>query len=202
MCRFKSAIRGIQTFSDAMMHSANFGVLLLVTGKSIVRLCSEKVMNDIYFGPWKLGAGQIFYESPLSYGLVNLKPIVPGHVLVIPKRVCPRFGSLTHDEVVDLYLSVHHIGPVLEKYYGCSALNIAMQDGSEAGQSVPHVHCHILPRKSGDFRRNDDVYEELEKQDLNKVFQDDRKPRTMLEMEEESLALRELFPSNRPQIHG
>nr|XP_038949561.1 bis(5'-adenosyl)-triphosphatase isoform X6 [Rattus norvegicus] len=40
-----------------------------------------------------------------------------------------------------------------------------MQDGPEAGQTVKHVHVHILPRKSGDFRRNDNIYDELQKHD-------------------------------------
>jgi bis(5'-adenosyl)-triphosphatase len=39
---------------------------------------------------------------------------------------------------------------------------VAVQDGRAAGQSVPHVHVHILPRSAGDFERNDDVYHELE----------------------------------------
>lgn len=37
-----------------------------------------------------------------------------------------------------------------------------LQDGPLAGQSVPHVHVHVLPRRAGDFARNDDVYDALE----------------------------------------
>eukprot|EP01036_Dinobryon_divergens_P005161 gene5161-6841_t len=65
-----------------------------------------------------------------------------------------------------------------------------MQDGIAAGQSVPHVHCHILPRKIGDFKRMDDVYEELENQKLNEVFDPaaERRPRTLEEMGAESMS--------------
>lgn len=118
----------------------------------------------ISFGPWVIAPSQVFFESALSYGIVNLKPIVPGHVLVIPKRVTPRFQELTPDEVIDLYTSVHSISKRLENAYNADALNIAMQDGVHAGQSVPHVHVHILPRRAGDFKRNDDVHEEIESQ--------------------------------------
>ena len=52
-----------------------------------------------WFGPHKLSPGQLFYESKLSYGVVNLKPIVPGHVLLIPKRVVARFADMTPAEV-------------------------------------------------------------------------------------------------------
>jgi bis(5'-adenosyl)-triphosphatase len=70
-----------------------------------------------------------------------------------------------------------------------------MQDGRAAGQSVPHVHVHILPRRFGDFQRNDDVYEELENQNLDKAItaDEDRKPRTMEEMAAEASILASLF---------
>ena len=79
------------------------------------------------FGPHTLHAGQVFFESPLSLGIVNLKPIVPGHVLVISKRVCARVADLSPEEVSDLFTAVHRVGPVVEQHYGCSAMNIAIQ---------------------------------------------------------------------------
>jgi bis(5'-adenosyl)-triphosphatase len=118
----------------------------------------------IFFGPWVIAPSQIFFESRLSYGVVNLKPIVPGHVLVISKRIVPRFGELSSDEVIDLYSSVHTITKRLEVAFGVDAFNIAMQDGVNSGQSVPHVHVHILPRRPNDFRHNDDVHKEIENQ--------------------------------------
>ena len=58
---------------------------------------------DRLFGPWTISRNEVFAESPLSFAFVNLKPVVPGHVLVAPKRVVKRFGSLTNDEVADLW---------------------------------------------------------------------------------------------------
>jgi bis(5'-adenosyl)-triphosphatase len=43
--------------------------------------------------------GQVFYTTRLSAALVNLKPILPGHSLVIPRRVVPRYADLSVDEV-------------------------------------------------------------------------------------------------------
>ena len=190
----------------------------------MLRIIRRSMTSGAQFGRFQLQHSQLFYESDLVLGVVNLKPIVPGHVLIIPKRVVERFGDMTHEEVVDLWTSVHKIGPVLERHYECSALNIAIQDGVASGQSVPHVHVHILPRKEGDFERNDDIYEQLEVQNLDKVLANtiaadgvgatenslpaagkksrsmgaERLPRSSVEMATEAASLRLLFPENAP----
>ena len=113
------------------------------------------------FGRHVLNATDIFLRTRLSMAFVNLKPILPGHILVSPARVVPRFSAMTADEVSDLFLAVHRIGPILESVYGASSLTIAVQDGHDAGQSVEHVHVHVIPRRKGDFAVNDDIYEEV-----------------------------------------
>nr|GAT52030.1 predicted protein [Mycena chlorophos] len=109
---------------------------------------------------------QAFYRSSLSYAIVNLKPIVPGHVLVVPTRSVPRIADLDESELTSLMRAVQRVGSVVERAYGASALTVACQDGAAAGQSVPHVHFHILPRKlSGDKfagKENDAIYPALE----------------------------------------
>ena len=161
----------------------------------VCRTMSSSTRN-FKFGPHIVKFSQAFYETPLSVCFVNLKPIVPGHVLVIPKRVCSRFADMTVDEVTDLWTTVHYVGPILERHYGCEALNLAIQDGLASGQSVPHVHVHMLPRKPGDFKRNDDIYEELENQKLDKSYDPaaSRSPRTDEMMAAEADILRTLFP--------
>jgi bis(5'-adenosyl)-triphosphatase len=93
---------------------------------------------------------------------VNLKPILPGHVLVSPRRVVPRVADLTPAETSDLFLTVRRIGRMIERLYGATSLNIAVQDGVHAGQSVPHVHAHIIPRKPADLDPIDAVYHMLD----------------------------------------
>lgn len=154
-------------------------------------------MPVLKFGQFIISRSQMFYESLHSFGIVNIKPIVPGHILVIPKRVTERCADLSKEEFLDLWTCVHHIAPILEEHYGCSALNMAIQDGEAAGQSVHHVHVHILPRKFGDFERNDQVYKELDQQQLSSVFEGERLPRSMEIMSAEALDLRALFPLNQ-----
>lgn len=101
----------------------------------------------------------------MSFALVNLKPILPGHVLVSPRRVVSRVADLTADETSDFFLTVRHVGRMVERVYGGASLNIAVQDGIHAGQSVPHVHAHIIPRKAADLDHRggtDAVYDMLD----------------------------------------
>lgn len=119
------------------------------------------------------------------------------HVLVCPRRDVKRFIDLTADETSDLWLTAQKIGRQLESYHKASSLTFAIQDGPQAGQTVPHVHIHILPRKGGDFEKNDEIYDAIdakekelkEKLDLDK----ERKDRSMEEMAEEADEYRKLF---------
>ncbi|KAK4511877.1 Protein vip1 [Mucor velutinosus] len=153
-------------------------------------------MTGYRFGPHLILESQVFFKSNLSIGIVNLKPIAPStpiiDVLVLPKRNTPRLADLDRDETVDLMLSAQKIGNALEKHYGCTSLTMTIQDGPQAGQTVPHVHMHIIPRKAGDWENNDDVYEELDKKKQG-VDNEDRTPRTEQEMSQEASELRPYF---------
>lgn len=110
------------------------------------------------FGPYQCSWSEAFVLTRLSLCLVNHKPLVPGHVLVIPRRVVASFEDLHSDELADLWATAHRVAPVVRDTFGGEALTFAIQDGPAAGQTVPHTHIHILPRKKGDFKRNDDIY--------------------------------------------
>ena len=176
--------------------------------------------EGLQFGPYAISPSQIFHRSPsgLSAAIVNLRPIVPGHVLVISTRVVPHLSDLNEEEYADLWMTVRLVQNMLtRKYFGGSeddadkaAFNVAVQDGPNAGQSVPHVHVHILPRISGDFVRNDDVYDELEAwaprsedsvakkeagRRLEVLEDEDRRDRTMEQMADEADEYRKLMQS-------
>lgn len=61
----------------------------------------------------------------------------------------------------DLFLAVQHVAQHIERIYAADALNIAVQDGVAAGQSVPHVHAHLIPRKANDLPE-DEIYRMME----------------------------------------
>jgi bis(5'-adenosyl)-triphosphatase len=156
------------------------------------------------FGRFQIPREHVFYETEKSCAIVNLRPIVPGHVLVVCKREgVTRMSALEDDEYADLWSTVRKVQKVVEGENGGVAANVAVQDGREAGQSVPHVHVHILPRQKGDFEYNDQVYEELEgwgpwkgkgkERGMDVPNDEDRRDRTEEVMAEEARSYRDKF---------
>ncbi|OAL21331.1 hypothetical protein AYO22_08054 [Fonsecaea multimorphosa] len=138
---------------------------------------------NLKFGPFSVAA-QIFHLSPsrLSYGLVNLKPLLPGHILICPVRSVPRLSQLTSAETADLFNTVRLVSRTLERVYHATSFNVAVQDGVDAGQSVPHVHVHVIPRQKGDYDDKgggDRVYDAMdgEEGDLGAAFLEMRRIR-------------------------
>lgn len=158
---------------------------------------------------------QVFYSTKLSFALVNLKPILPGHVLVCPRRQIGRLTELRSEEVADLFQTAQLVARAVEQYYDGRGLNIAVQDGPVAGQSVNHVHCHVIPRQIKDLKYADQLYELLNEHDVNEVFSqvrktalegtelvpdEDRKPRSMEQMETEATKLREFIEAHYEEL--
>ncbi|PRQ34887.1 putative adenylylsulfatase [Rosa chinensis] len=136
--------------------------------------------------------------------LLNANYICSGfmwnHVLKLVNRSVrevKRFVDLTVDETSDLWITAQKVGSRLESYHKATSLTLTIQDGPQAGQTVPHVHIHILPRKGGDFENNDEIYDALDekekelkqKLDLDK----ERKDRSLEEMAQEAEEYRKLF---------
>ncbi|CAN6344238.1 unnamed protein product [Urochloa humidicola] len=149
------------------------------------------------FGPYKIDAREVFHATPLSYAMVNLRPLLPGNVLVCPKREVKRFADLSSDETSDLWVAAKEVGVRLEQYHKASSLTFAIQDGPQAGQTVPHVHIHVIPRKKGDFEKNDEIYDaiDVKERELKEKLDLDieRKDRSMEEMAHEANEYRALF---------
>lgn len=115
-------------------------------------------------------AKQVFMETPHSFAVVNLKPIVPGHVLVCPLTPHLRLTDLSPTETADLFSSVQRVQRMLGLvHFGTEtpgdnksgSFTVAVQDGPEAGQTVPHVHVHVIPRARDDMGAGespDEVY--------------------------------------------
>lgn len=132
--------------------------------------------NEYLFQNITIPPNQVFCRTRYSYAFVNHRPVLPGHVLLSPLRVCKKFTELSKAEVTDLMLLVQRVERTLERLYETESTTITIQDGVDAGQSVFHVHVHLLPRKPTDFGGNiDKIYRELQRHDKQEFKKEYRK---------------------------
>ncbi|XP_065029247.1 bifunctional bis(5'-adenosyl)-triphosphatase/adenylylsulfatase FHIT [Musa acuminata AAA Group] len=131
--------------------------LIICFLRSRIRVISQRGVNYT-FGPYKIHCTEVFHSTVHSFATVNLRPLLPGHVLVCPRREVKCFIDLTADVVCDLWPTAKEVGGCLERHHEASSLTFAIQDEPQAGQTVPHVHIFILPRKKGDFEKNDEIH--------------------------------------------
>lgn len=147
------------------------------------------------FGPYACRWSEAFCLTPLTLAIVNQSPLSPGHVLLLPRRVVPAFQDLTPAEAADLAATAHALAPRVRDHFRAPALTLALQDGPAAGQTVAHVHLHVLPRREGDFVPNDKVYAALDAANMAPGADPDdppRRKRSPEEMAEEARVLRPL----------
>ncbi|RYP78540.1 hypothetical protein DL771_000493 [Monosporascus sp. 5C6A] len=177
------------------------------------RKLNTKPSGPVYFGPFEV-TSQVFLTTPHSFALVNLKPLLPGHVLICPHEPHRRLTDLSAPELTDLFQAVQRVQRMLARHYFTSpssssstagnpgsvdpatpapapagtpeagSFNIAIQDGSGAGQTVPHVHVHVIPRIAGWTDKDintvgDAIYERMSSEDGNvggALWDRDRRP--------------------------
>eukprot|EP00825_Cyclidium_porcatum_P034437 TRINITY_DN36224_c0_g1_i2.p1 TRINITY_DN36224_c0_g1~~TRINITY_DN36224_c0_g1_i2.p1 ORF type:complete len:146 (+),score=23.36 TRINITY_DN36224_c0_g1_i2:189-626(+) len=133
----------------------------------------------IYFGSIQIPASQIFYLTKHTYAFVNLKPIVEGHVLVSTRRVVKRLKDLTEIEILELFTTVQTVCKMQESIYQQECA-IGIQDGINAGQSIDHIHVHIIPQGKKSIQ----------------VLDNDRQVRTQEEMSTEANKYLAYFEKN------
>lgn len=75
---------------------------------------------------------------------------MPGHCLIIPKRHVERFENLTEEEITHIGIGIQKVNHAVQKVFQISSYLLLQKNGVEAGQTVPHVHVHYIPRKTGE----------------------------------------------------
>ena len=71
--------------------------------RRVMSTSSSKESNQFQFSSKiRIPPSHVFYETPLSFAFVNIKPVVPGHVLVVPKRIVEKFEEMTTEEITDV----------------------------------------------------------------------------------------------------
>jgi histidine triad (HIT) family protein len=95
-------------------------------------------------------AGEIpcfkIYEDDRALAFLDINPFSKGHTLVIPKAHCEGLLDADEDVLAALVLRVKKVAGRLKAALGCDGFNILQNNGEAAGQTVRHIHFHIVPR--------------------------------------------------------
>lgn len=93
---------------------------------------------------------RLVFESELALAIRDGFPVSPGHTLVIPRRHVASFFETTPDEQTAMLKLLNLARIDLDHRHHPAAYNIGINDGHAAGQTIPHVHIHLIPRYAGD----------------------------------------------------
>ncbi len=93
---------------------------------------------------------ELVCESATAEAFFDGYPVSKGHTLIIPKRHVANYFDLSDEEQQDLWHMVSHCKTILEKRFHPDGFNVGINVNQAAGQSVFHVHIHLIPRYKGD----------------------------------------------------
>jgi diadenosine tetraphosphate (Ap4A) HIT family hydrolase len=93
---------------------------------------------------------KIISESSLAFAIYDKFPVSPGHVLVIPNRHCSDYFELPFKEQLECLKLLNKVKAYIQDLYKPDGYNVGINIGKCAGQTIAHVHLHIIPRYFGD----------------------------------------------------
>jgi diadenosine tetraphosphate (Ap4A) HIT family hydrolase len=96
---------------------------------------------------------ELIVESATAYAIYDKFPVSDGHALIIPKNHCSNYFELSFKEQSACWFMANHVKQLLVKKYYPDGFNVGININAAAGQTVPHVHIHLIPRYSGDVER-------------------------------------------------
>ena len=101
-----------------------------------------------------MAAGEIpcfkVYEDETAFACLDINPFSEGHVLVIPKVHVANLLEADEALVSAMAARARKVAAHVQEVLGCDGFNLLQNNGAAAGQSVNHLHFHIIPRRSGD----------------------------------------------------
>ncbi len=91
---------------------------------------------------------KIIAKTENSIAFLDAFPLTKGHTLVIPKKHHEKIQNMSHEENTDLFSTVQKIISKVDKLTGATL--VAIHNGKDAGQEIPHLHVHLVPRSADD----------------------------------------------------
>lgn len=102
----------------------------------------------------KILAGDIpsttVYEDESFKAILDVSPAARGHVIILPKNHAPNIFELPDEDASKIMIVAKKIASALKAAYQCDGVNILQNNGEAAGQTVFHLHVHVIPRFEGD----------------------------------------------------
>ena len=89
-------------------------------------------------------------ETEMSFAIYDSFPVNEGHALIIPKRHTANYFDLSLDEQKNCIELLNHVKEIVQEKYNPAGFNVGININEAAGQTVPHVHIHLIPRFEGD----------------------------------------------------
>jgi histidine triad (HIT) family protein len=115
-------------------------------------LVSQYIFNMCIF--CQIVSGKIpaykIYEDDELVAFLDIKPISPGHILVIPKKHYPNLEAISEAGLKELIIGVKKMGRLLKDKLGVAGYNVSVNNDPVAGQDIAHLHFHIIPRRPED----------------------------------------------------
>jgi ATP adenylyltransferase len=93
---------------------------------------------------------RVFHEGRLVIGLWDGFPLSPGHALLVPRRHIATWFEAVPDEQHEIAEAITKAREAILERHNPDGFNVGMNLGESAGQTVPHLHVHVIPRYSGD----------------------------------------------------
>ncbi|MFA6604157.1 MAG: HIT family protein [Patescibacteria group bacterium] len=106
----------------------------------------------------RIAAGEIpalkVYENDALVAFLDIQPANPGHTLIVSKRHYPTLADTPDEELGPLFVAAKMLGKSAAAAVGAGGFNIIVNNGPVAGQIIPHVHIHAIPRFEDDGHRH------------------------------------------------
>ena len=97
------------------------------------------------------GPASIIYRDDLCMAFMDIQPVNPGHLLIVPNRHATHLADLLPETGGQMFRVAQQVAAVLRQSgVRCEGVNLFVADGRAAGQDVFHVHLHVFPRFEGD----------------------------------------------------
>ena len=120
----------------------------------ICPFCSDSVTTSVYL------------ENGNYLAIYNIAPVLPGHSLIIPKNHITSLLQLNNEEMMAFFDTAKIALKILMKAFNTDAFDWSIQEKPEAGQTIEHLHLHIVPKLKGDLSSPGDWYPLISNNDM------------------------------------